>query len=393
MDLRFSPIWFVLLIAGSVSGESPPESSATDRDILLFSAIGHSSTVESVDFSPDGRMLASCGLFGLKLWTVAGGVLPRTIEPSARVSAVCFSPTGSLVAGSIVSGPVRVWEVSSSSMVSELNLNTWATDIAFSPDCRLLATATGKVTIWDLSNGREVRSFADEEVSAVRLAFHPSGRIIAAGGGSRKKIGVWEASGVLVFKLAGHANGVAGIAFSPDGLKLASSGADNTVRVWDLNQNGRMVKVFEDLQSTSVAFSNDSRFLYSFGGEKIRIWKVSDWSPVHVINDTPAIRMALSHHEELVALAQGGGQLTVIRNPFLRVAATDNRPEAFSRLTCGELQLSWGQERGGEFQLYESRSVAGPWIKFGNPLIQSIATIPTESAHRFFRVARIIPEE
>ena len=95
-----------------------------------------------------------------------------------------------------------------------------------------------KIRIWEISSGRTVLSLEGHTGEILGIAFSPDGSRLASCGVDRK-IRVWDlASGKTVHELDGHTNWVMGIAFSPDGTRLASSGADQSVRLWDPVRGG-----------------------------------------------------------------------------------------------------------------------------------------------------------
>ena len=117
------------------------------------------------------------------------------------------------------------------------------------------------------------------------VAFSPDGRRLAAVGGliavhPDREVKVWDAqTGQEILSLRGHVGGLRSVAFSPDGRRLASAGLDQTVKLWDaatgqevLTLRGHIDNVF------CVAFSPDGHQLASASTDKtVRIW---DATPV-----------------------------------------------------------------------------------------------------------------
>jgi serine/threonine protein kinase len=247
----------------------------------LRTLTGHSDRVRSVVYSPDGRYLAS-GSWDktIKVWDVVTGTELRTLTGhSDRVRSVVYSPDGRYLASGSWDKTIKVWDVVTGTELRTLaGYSGWVWSVAYSPDGRYLASGNGDKTIkiWEVATGKELPTFTGHSSVVLSVVYSPDGRYLASGS-SDKTIKIWEvATGKELPTLTGHSREVMSVVYSPDGRYLASGSQDKTIKIWEV-ATGNELRTLTGHSETvfSVAYSPDGRYLASGSGDKtIKIWRV-----------------------------------------------------------------------------------------------------------------------
>ena len=281
---------------------------------------GHTPSVSSIAFNPQGFMLASGSsqVKTLRLWDVSTG--ERTLSLRYRshgAECMAFSPDGSMLASAqaalgegraSLDYLVHVWDVRTGDKVKTFEGHvTNVNCVEFSPDGTLLASGSenGTIRLWDADTGQQLETYKGHTDAVNSIEFSPDGKTLASGSG---KWGRWKDTTIRLWDvpsdrhrrnggggtwqrlarlfglgkasevLKGHGRGVNAVAFSPDGEIIASGSSDSTIRLWNPH-NGMHLKTLEGHKENvnSIAFSPDGRTLAS-GSEDgtILLWNLSD---------------------------------------------------------------------------------------------------------------------
>ena len=199
-----------------------------------------------IKFSSDGKNLAGVSLNNdLHLWHLASGTswsIPN--NQALPVDEINFSPDGRFLA-SVLNGQqswLKLFDATTGRLHLSLRSNTKITDLAFSPNNKVLAVVEqgGAIKIWDPISG-VIKQIIETKEEITKAEFSRDGKFLAIGsGGKSPKIQLWNTeNGKLIFTKPTKGGAIVkDLVLSPNGRLLASIGSDNRVSIWSIPKGG-----------------------------------------------------------------------------------------------------------------------------------------------------------
>ncbi|MCA9211806.1 MAG: protein kinase [Planctomycetales bacterium] len=254
--------------------------------------------------SPDGKKVATqCDDGTLRIWSAKTGDELLTIDIGKYVDVrLAFSLDSQRIAMvSTDSWALNVWHATSGKPILADDGQTPMRQnecncIKFSPDGNMLAMAggspnePGEIIIRDASNGRDLTRIIGHNDLITDIAFSPNGRLI--GSASRDgTIKIWDLSTPApVSTVKALANNGDKLAFAPGGNRVAVASRDSMVQVWDFD-TGNLVRTmhgsFPGIQS--LTFNAQGNYLAG-GGDHIELWNLESGHSIHVFQEPEIFR-------------------------------------------------------------------------------------------------------
>jgi len=267
-------------VQGQTLGNIRQQLTSNWENAVLVRSLESATEIKAIEFSPDGRFLASVGASQIGIWQVDTGEIQRVlpghyaseIKLEIAPTAIAFSPDSQYLASSTWSQGLL--SADESIVVRDINTGEVVLKIADADGCRQIAfDPTGEtiygacgfgITAWSLATGDKLFSF-DTKYAVEAIALSPDGTVMAtvdanvsAGqlGEKSNQIQLWQidTDPQLLRTLDGHTNEIARLKFSADGEHLVSSSYDGKINVWNWQQ-GTTDRRTNNLHSENGIFS------------------------------------------------------------------------------------------------------------------------------------------
>jgi WD40 repeat protein len=210
--------------------------------------------VISLDFSPDGKQLATGGgdpsrSGELMIWDVEKRALVKTIEDahSDTIFGLQFSRDGKQIVSGAADKFVKIHEIGSGAHVRSFEGHTHhVLDASWKADGSQIvsAGADNAIKVWNVSTGEQVRTITNyaKQVTSIRFVG-VSGNVISCGGDKTVRFHT-AANGSNFRSFSGGTDYMYAADSARDQTVVVAGGEDGVIRVWN-GANGQVIKAFE----------------------------------------------------------------------------------------------------------------------------------------------------
>lgn len=299
---------------------SHPLHTAQPKQNIALVYRGHKGPVQTIAWSPDGRMLASGSSDAtVQIWAATSLRTMLTYRTHSKpVNTIAWSHDGAQIASGSSDGNIYVWTTNDGTTIfpdrkpfGSLNVMAWSPDsqkcvigydeivllldgnsgninlvytlhtdmvgaVAWSPDGTWISSGDkqGRVNTWNATT-RETRLVANVKYGVRSLAWSPHATSIAIGD-ENGTITLQDAASGVKRPLGQRAAAIQAVVWSPDSTRLASIDENNIVQVWDV-QAGKPLGQYNGYAGPALAWSPDGTHLATCNtNNAVQIWDATN---------------------------------------------------------------------------------------------------------------------
>ncbi|KAJ3022417.1 nuclear mRNA export, poly(A)+RNA binding protein [Thoreauomyces humboldtii] len=316
-------------VSDKPSGPKPPNYR------LTYTLTGHTKSISSVKFSPDGKWLATASADNsVRLYHATTGQFEMTLDGHKQgISDIAWASDSSLVCSASDDTTIRIWNTTSSTSVRTLKGHTnYVFCVNFHPLNNLIVSGSfdETVRIWDVQKGKCLKTLPAHSDPVSAVCFNRDGTVIVSCSYDGL-IRIWDtATGDCLKTFIDDDNPpVSFVKFSPNGKYILASTLDNTLRLWSYS-NGKCLKTYTGHANTKYCvFSTFSvtggKWIVS-GSEDhlIYIWNLQTKEIVQKLSGHTDVVLCVACHPSINMIASGAIDEDMTSIPKLPDMSTKN---------------------------------------------------------------------
>lgn len=292
-----SILFFLLFLIISTSSLFSQDLQFSEKPLICK---GHRTTVNEVVFSPDGKILATCGGANqIILFNSENGAILLSSNKNpmgSPINYISINYDGTLlITGGYNNKDLQILSMNKLALKTNINNYKYVDDLCFSPINNTFAvigilkdSEKHVISLYDADSGNKIKQLykQDSEQSLPTcIAFSPDGQYLACG--VTNSIYIYNINNGEKIKVISHNNTITALDYSPDGQYIAG-GDIKDVNIWNVN-SGKLSKTLYGLSNyiLTVDYSPNGQYIVAAGMDhkcKFKMWNTSTGALVQSID-------------------------------------------------------------------------------------------------------------
>lgn len=299
----------------NIQGNTPPQGNLVR---CYHTLKDHTTSIESIVVSPDGKTLISAGDELIRVWDIDTGKLIHSLNGHLKpVTSLCLNEDGSILASGSRDKTVSLWRLPEGNLISNLSANTasvWS--LAMTKNAKLIASASyQEIRLWQYPQSRLFKNLRGHQREVEKIIISQDDSLLIGGGGRKdNSIRVWRLpEGELHCNLFGHQDAICDLALTTDNKILASASQDHTIKLWSLAEKREIATLEGHLGRVwCLAITPDNENLVTGSDDgTVKIWSLSTYNLLDTLTGHQGAIFCLDISPDGRLLVTGGRDKTV----------------------------------------------------------------------------------